>query len=255
MPLFSDGSISEIDDLRAYDAGVLEVASAEQIDLGAKLGVATTELGIELEEFLCKRTGRQSGSINQAQASLSHIVVTPALKHWHTLRALSLIYGDARGGHLNSLYEGKWKECKLRDKWAAETLLRTGIGLVHIPVARAEAPEIRTIQGVTPPATYLVKIAWKNMAGESGAPSETAVVILSEAGILGVSAVNPPSNAVGFDVYVGYSGAKITKQNQTTVEPEQEWIMPETGLVAGVEITAGQEPGWWLREDRILQRG
>jgi hypothetical protein len=255
MPLFSDGKISDIDDLRAYDSALLDMAGAEGVDLGAKLSVATAELGVELEEFLRKRAGSDSGSLSQTNAELSHVVVTPALKQWHTLRALSLIYGDVRSRHLNSRYEGKWKEYKRSSQWAAEMLFRTGVGLVHVPMARAETPEVRVLSGTLPATTYLVKVAWRNRLGETGAASETVVKTLDDAGVLGVKAVDPPENAVSFDVYIGCSETQITSQNDSPVEPGQEWIMPETGLTSGADVPAGQDPDWWLRDDRILRRG
>ena len=255
MPLFSDGNISDIEDLRAYDSGILDVATAEEVELGAKLSVATAELAIELEEFLRKRAGGRSGFFSQADAGLSHVVVTPALKQWHTLRALTLIYGDVRSRHLNSRYEGKWKAYRQRSRWAADTLFRTGVGLANVPVPRAQAPEIRALPGTLAAVSYLVKVAWRNHLSETGAPSETAILTLDAPGVLGVKALDQPANAVSFDVYIGHSEAGIIKQNDSPVEPEQEWVLPDTGLVDGADLPTGQNPDRWLREDRVLQIG
>jgi hypothetical protein len=255
MPLFSDGSISDIDDLRAYDAAILDVAGVEGVDLSAKLRLASTEIGIELTEFLRKRAGGGSGAVYQTEADVAHVVATPALKHWHTLRTLALIYGDLHGRQLNSRYSEKWKQCRERSRWAADTLFRTGVGLVHVPVAKAGMPELRTVAGTLAPATYHVKVAWKNRTGGTGAPSDTVIHTTETSGVLAVNAVRPPLNAVSYDVYAGLSEADITRQNDLPIDCGQQWTMPETGLIAGEAAGAGQEPDWVLREDRVLQRG
>lgn len=255
MPLFSDGDISSIDDLRAYDTAILDLAGSEGMQLTAKLAVAGAEIAIEIEEFLRKRSGGSSSFSDDAGAELSQVVVTTALKQWHTLRTLALIYGDVHGNHFNGRYEGKWKEYQRRSRWAAETLYRTGIGLVHRPVPRAEAPEVRVLPGAAPSATYHVMVAWKNNAGEHGAASEATITSVVTTGVIGVTAVHPPEVAQSFDVYVGDDPSEISKQNMNPVDIGAEWLMPETGLIAGEPAPSGQEPQWWLRNDRVLQRG
>jgi len=227
MSLFTDGNISGLEELRAYDTGILEVAGAEGVDLAAKLSLAATEIGIELEEFLRKRAGGGAGLVGQPYLGLENVVVTPALRQWHTLRTLAL----------------------------ADSLYRIGIGLVNSPLPKAETPEVETVPGTLAGATYYIKVAWRSAAGEAGAPSEAAVHTVETEGLPAVRAVGPPANAAGFDVYAGTSESGVTKQNTDPVEPTAQWVMPETGLVSGAEPGTGQEPGWFLRNDRVLQRG
>ena len=40
-------------------------------------------------------------------AGCENVVVTPALKLWHTYRALEMVYGDAYNSQLNDRYAGK----------------------------------------------------------------------------------------------------------------------------------------------------
>ncbi len=255
MPLFSDGSISSMDDLRAYDSAILDLTEAEGIPLAAKIELAAFEIGIELEEFLRKRAGGGASFSADPGGDVSQAVVTPALKQWHTLRTLALIYGDVHGNHFKGRYEQKWKDYQRRSRWAAETLYRTGVGLVYRPVARAEAPEVRVLAGIPPGATYHVRVAWRNSAGESGAASDRTITTVVTTGVIGVTALNPPPNAESFDVYVGASESEIRKQNSAPVAIDSEWVMPETELAEGDPPPSGQEPDWWLRNDRVLQRG
>src|SRR5262245_57001352 len=102
MSLFTDGSIAKLDDLRAYESAVLDLASGEGIDVASKLRITQRQLGTELMPFLAK-----SGV---AEPDLSTVVVTDALLDAHALRTLELIYRDLYQSRLNDRYEGKWKE-------------------------------------------------------------------------------------------------------------------------------------------------
>lgn len=255
MSLFTGGNISNVEDLRSYDTSVLEVASAENVDLAAKLELARTEIGIELEEFMARRCGRNAGLPGASGPALANVVVTPVLKQWHTLRTLSLIYADVQANLVDSRYEGKWKEHRQRAQWAAEMLFRIGVGFVGDPVAKAEQPQVRALPGNLPAATYYVRVAWRNRRDESGVASDPVIHTLAGAGVIGVQAFQPPPNAVGFDVYAGPVEAEISRQNSALINPAREWVLPETGLVDGEPLPGGQQPDWYMRNDRILQRG
>jgi hypothetical protein len=249
MSLFTDGNISTFDDLQAYDSAILEISSAERLDLSAKLHVSATELGIEIEEFLRRRTGEV------AAAELGQVVVTPALKQWHVLYTLSLVYGDMNGAHVNQRYESKWKQYKERATQASATLFQAGIGLVAIPLPAAAAPTLRVAGGQLAPGTYIVRVAWQNSAGESGSPSEAVAVALETEGGIAVRATKAPAGAIGYSVYAGKADEVPTKQNGAPIAPENEWVTPHAGLVVGAPLPTGQGPEWFVRHDRLLQRG
>ncbi len=48
MALFTDGTISTLEELRGYESAIYDVATTERIDLSQKLLLAKQELGIEL---------------------------------------------------------------------------------------------------------------------------------------------------------------------------------------------------------------
>ena len=254
MALFTDGRISEIADLADYDSSILDVAGAERVDLDRKLALAAAEIGVELQEFLLRRTGQVPGG-RTAGLTLRNIVVTPALKQWHTLLALTLVYADVAGNHLESRYPAKEKEYRRRARRAADSLFRIGVGITLNPVPRAGTPEVRTIAGATPIQTYYVRIAWRNAADESGAPSELVAFTPSSDGEIAVKSPPVPENVAGYDVFVGLDADNLKRQNAQPLEPGAEWVMPPSGLVEGPAPDTGQEPAFFVRNDRVLLRG
>jgi len=62
MALFTDSPVSSIEDLSAQDSQLLDVASAENIDVTRKLALAQEEVGLELSALLTRRSSRTSHS-------------------------------------------------------------------------------------------------------------------------------------------------------------------------------------------------
>ncbi|MCW5981898.1 MAG: hypothetical protein KIT09_27685 [Bryobacteraceae bacterium] len=248
MSLFIDGDVSHIDDLRAYDSPILELSAAEGIDLSAKLRVAAAEIRVELEEFLQKRA-------RGAAARVEQVVVTPALKQWHTVHSLALAYGDMYGNHMNDRYERKWKEYKLRARQAAATAFQIGIGMAAEAVPKATPPIVRATGGSLMPYTYIVRIAWQTETAKTGTPSDAVTVTLETGGGLAVRAVNAPSAVSAYSVYASTTDEQPTRQNATPVPKHEEWVMPFEGLIEGEPLPMGPTGDWFVRNDRVLQRG
>jgi hypothetical protein len=186
---------------------------------------------------------------------VSHVVLTPPLKRWHTVHTLAVFYRDVYSNQVNDRYGGKWKQYRQLSQEAANMLFRLGVGLVTSPVPRAGPPEITAMQGGVEPAMYYVQVAWRNQSGDTGAPSAPLTYLTETAGLLKVTAVHPPENAVGYDVYVGRFEEEISRQNTLPVDAGQAWTMPETGLISGDRPGSGQAAEWFLRANRVLQRG
>lgn len=244
--LFTDGSISRLEELAAHDAGLMEVASAEGIDVSGKMALAQEELAIELAALL-----PQGGN----QAALEGVVVTPALKLWHVFRTLELFYRDAYHTRLNDRYKGKWEECRRLGKWAMERLLEAGVGMAGDPVAKACKPELTAGAGQMTEGLYLATVAWVNAMGEEGAAAEYGTLAVPGPGSMVVAAVNPPSNARGWNVYVGVAEDALFRQNQEPVAVGQPWVQSEAPQTAGTQPGNGQKPTWLRALPRVLQRG
>src|SRR5690349_21619073 len=120
MALFTDGPASTIEDLTAQDSQLLDVAQVEGIDLTRKLALAQEEAALEIEGLL--ETLRPVDAALWAPTSMgpANVVVTPALKAWHTFRTLEAVYRDAYHSQLNDRYAAKRDEFRERAKWAYE---------------------------------------------------------------------------------------------------------------------------------------
>ena len=89
MALFTDGPASCMEDLTAQDSQLLDVASVEGIDVTQKLFLAQDELALELNALLSRLSNMDQLFWLAPQPNLGSVVVTPALKLWHTFRSRS----------------------------------------------------------------------------------------------------------------------------------------------------------------------
>jgi hypothetical protein len=262
MALFTDAPISTLDQLAAQDTAVLNVASTEGIDATAKLTLAQNELGAELVAATSRSPFAPTslltwwpGMILTSSVQLSSIAVTPPLLMWHTFHALELIYRDAYYNQLNDRYQSKWNAYKDLSKWAAGLLFQTGVGVVGDPVPIAQSPEVDVVSGTLPAGNYFVEVTWLNSSGGEGMPSPVSSASATGENSVQVTANNPPSNAVGWNVYAGTSINSMTLQNAVPIDTGQIWVLPPSGLVLGVAPGTGQAPDYFCPLPRYLQRG
>jgi hypothetical protein len=263
MALFTDGSISTLEQLAAQDTAVLDAASTEGIDATAKLSLAQEELGIALTSAFSRSAlafGNPSAwwpgsSVPSRSLQLQHIVVTSPLRLWHTFHTLELIYRDAYNSQLNDRYFGKWNEYKDLARWAADMLFQIGVGLVSVPVPMAQTPALAILSGPFPATTYFVQIAWLNSRGEEGLASQVASASGPDQNTVQVMASPPPVGAALWNVYVGSSIDGITRQNNAPLDPSQAWIQTSSGLSPGKAPGTGQDPNFLRQIPRFLQRG
>ncbi|HLN01691.1 MAG TPA: hypothetical protein VK335_20550 [Bryobacteraceae bacterium] len=262
MALFTDTLISTLDQLAAQDTAVLDVASAEGIDVTAKLSLAQNEVGAELLASGARSPFSPTSSsiwwpgiILTSNLQLGSIVVTPPLQMWHTFRTLELIYRDAYYNQLNDRYLGKWNAYKDLSKWAAGLLLQTGVGIVADPVPIAQSPQINIVPGTLSAASYYVQISWVNSRAEEGLASPITSVAAPGNSSVQVTPSSPSANATEWNVYVGASIDSISLQNTTPIVTNQPWILPTGGLVFGRTPGTGQVPNYFRQLPRYLQRG
>ena len=260
MPLFTDGFISDVQDLAAYESNLTEVADAEGIDLEGKLRLAQSEIGVELGAAALGPgniywTGAaQSG--NFSRFDLSTVVVTNPLKLWHSFQTLANVYRDAYNRKLNDKYLPKWTEYKELARWASNLLYQTGIGLVTKPVPRPEPPALDTVAGTLGAQTLYVRITWTGEDGASeGAPSPDGALGVAANFKLRVTPPAAPSGVTGWNVYVGGASGAEARQNSALLVLGQPWVMPDTGLAAGPAPREGQEPELYKSIPRFIQRG
>jgi len=255
MALFTDGTLSTIDELLAYESSLLEVARGERLDLTVKLELARQEIGIELTMFLAERSGGEWSGILAPALTLKNVVVTEPLKKWHVFHTLGLVYRDAYNSQLNDRYEGKWKEYERRARWAEQALYRIGVGVVGEPLVQADKPMLSSVAGPLPGATYYARATWVNAAGEEGSASELAVLSTGGNTLLVAEAASPPANARYWNLYAGVSIGNVTLQNEAPMKLSQAWTEPASGLKEGRQPGTGQAPERYLRATGGFSRG
>ena len=138
--------------MTAIDSQLLDVASTEGLDVTRKLGAAQEEIQIELEACSIGGGSRQ-------------VVVTPALRIYHTYRTLEMIYADAYNSQLNDRYAGKRDQFHRKAKWAYDRLLQSGVAIAADPVPRAATPQVTACPGALPDGTYYVTIGVAECGG------------------------------------------------------------------------------------------
>ncbi|HLK50395.1 MAG TPA: hypothetical protein VKT49_19780 [Bryobacteraceae bacterium] len=254
MPLFTDGPVSSIEDLNAQDSQLLDVASTEGIDLTRKLELAQEDVGVELTALLSKLSYADQPFWIAPKPDLSAVVVTPALKRWHTYVALELVYCDAYNSQLNDRYAGKRDQFHQMAQWAREKLIQTGVGLVSQPVSRAATPVVTPIPGSLADGTYYVSMGWVNASGEEGASAAPAAMSIA-ASTLQVQPGTAPNNAAGWNVYIGLDAESMNLQNESLIGVGDMWRQNGPLVTAGRAPGTGQEPIYLKPLPRVIQRG
>jgi hypothetical protein len=254
MALFTDGPASTIEDLTAQDSQLLDVAQAEGIDLTRKLALAQEEAGLEIEGLLERLRPGEPALWGPSTTGLENVVVTPALKAWHTFRTLEAVYRDAYHSQLNDRYAAKRDEFRDLAKWAYEKLVQGGIGIATDPAPQAVTPVVAPAPGVVTNGTYYVTMAWVNAAGAEGAAAAPAAIDIS-----GSTFQVQPGAAVarmaGWNVFAGTAPESMALQNGAPLGIGQTWVQPSPVTTAGRTPGTGQSPDYMQPVPRLIQRG
>ncbi len=257
MALFTDGPINGTLELQIYENGILQLANTEQIDLDGKSVLAQGEIASELMLFFVRRFRHQDypWSVTVGKAiDVGDVVVTPPLRRWHAHKTLALVYRDAYNNQLNDRYQGKWAEYEQLAKASAASYLQMGVGLVTGPIPKAAMPALTAVPGGGPAATYYVGVAWVNSAGQPGALSDIVQLTTLTGQQLQVVPASAPPSAAGWNVYVGESPQSMALQNSSPISTGGNWILTTT-LQTGPPPDEGQAPVWFLRDERLMERG
>jgi hypothetical protein len=258
MPLLQDGTISTIGDLVKYDSNLLDISNTEGINLTSKLESAKEEISVDLDGLFDQAQRTLWAIAGPARLELRHVVVTPALRLWHTFHTLSLTYRDAYYSQLNDRFQGRWKEYKAQASWARERLLQTGVGIVTDPIVRAEAPTLTATPGPETGGTFYISLSFLNAAGEEGDASTAASITVSDGNLILIEPVHAPENAVGWNVFAGVSPEMMLLQNEEplgTSDPYYYAASAGPGVMPARTPGTGQSPNFLRALPRLLQRG
>jgi hypothetical protein len=254
MALFTDGPVSGMEDLTAQDTQLTNVATVEGIDVTQKLFLAQEELALELATLLNGSKRAEQAIWLAPQTTIKNVVVTPALKLWHTFRTLAMVYRDAYSNQLNDRYAAKRDQFEERAKWAYEKLLLLGLGIAWSPVPRAREPQVVSAPGSLADGAYYVAMTWTNSKGEEGGPSVVTTITTAESSLLVQPAI-PPTGATGWNVYVGTDPGALSRQNGSPLAAVQTWLQPNTIATGGSAPGSGQSPSYLMAVPRMIMRG
>jgi hypothetical protein len=255
MALLNDGPISAAADLQRYENTILNVASAEGIDLGAKIILAQQDLANEVLLFLFRRESLRDFSLGfRRSRGVTDVVVTDPMRQWHIHKTLALVYRDAYNNQLNDRYQGKWTEYEQLAKASTQTCFQIGVGLVADPVPKAAPPVLSSVAGTAAGGMFYVAVTWVNGASHEGAPSDFAQLGTSNGQQLTVTISVPPQNVTSWNVYVGTSPSMLNLQNQGPLGTSSGWTMT-SGIHPGTPLPAGQQPTWFIVDHRAIERG
>lgn len=234
MALLVDGDLSRIEDLKAQDTSVLDVAASEGIDLEEKLGLAWQEVQAEVEYFLVQEGG----------ATVDQVVVSVAMKTWHAWKTLEAVYRDAFFSQLNDRYGQRWRHwVNMAEKQRVRTF-EMGLKVVSQPVQRPAGVTVEVTAGNQPSGSYWLRTTYVNESGQESAPSRVRALGAVGPHGLTVTAEGP----LRWNLYAGTSPDRVTLQNTEPLASGTAWVMEETGLVTGRVAGTGQVP------DRTVQR-
>ncbi len=252
MALFSDSTLSSLQDLQAYESSILEIASVEKVNLEVKLRLAHQEIKNLIQQFLVDQTA----NLNEKPAiQIEQIAVTDALKEWHVLHALNLTLRDCYHNQLNDRYEKKWQEYQKKSEQSAIRFFDTGAGIVWNPVPRAEKPVLERASGTLEVGSYEVYIAWLNQNLIEGEPSPPLIFETNDGSVPVLRVENIPSTAHFWNVYMCEIGKVPTRQNVVEIPVHSSWTMTGNELLTGKQVESGQAPDYFLRIMHQIKRG
>src|SRR5262249_25667031 len=128
-----------------------------------------------------------------------------------------------------------------------------GLGITNDPIGRATTPRVQTASGGLSDGTYYVAAAWTNSVGVEGACSMPVMIEVS-GGSFQVQASPIAPNVKGWNVYVGTSPQRLTRQNDSPLGVDVPWTQPDA-LLDGRPAGTGQLPDYLLPVPRAIQRG
>jgi hypothetical protein len=252
--LFTDGVVSSVEYLAKQDSRLLDVADVEDIDVTVKIALAEEEIAVDLESMLRGVRWLDQPFWCRPRPDTDNIVVTPALKLWHTYRTIEMVYEDAFFSQLDDRFKAKRDQFHEKARAARERLIDTGVAIVWNPVSQADLPFVGPIPGTSlPDGTYYVTVSWVNKDGGEGAPA-VATSITTSGSLFLVTPGSAPESAAGWNVFVGTAPETMCLQNASVIAPGAAWAqrnIPETGRGPG----NGQLPDYVQPIPRVIRRG
>ncbi len=254
MALFADGPASTVADLTDEDSGLPDVAATCGINATTKIRLAHEEIASELGLWL----DRPRPSLDLVWAPslrIEQVVVTPELKRWESMMALSLVYRDAYFSQLADRYQAKWEEYSQLTRRAYDRFVACGMGLVNNPVRKAAPPMLTSVPGPQKGGTFYASIAWVNDRGQEGAASPASSITVADSNLMSVSAGDAPAGVAGFQVYAGTNLDAMALQTSVALPAGLSFTYIPGSVTQGRLPGTGQAPDFVRPLVRTILRG
>jgi hypothetical protein len=253
MALLKDGTLAGINDLTRLDAGLIDVARTEEIDLLQKLDLAREEIAYRLGQELQDESTRWPFAASAGGPTAENIVADARLQRWHALETLAQVYRDIYHSQLNDRYGKRWEHYQHLSESARDDYIHGGIPVVMKPIPRPKPPGTVILAGPIPATTYFLAVS-ATRTGEEGEASEITAISAPDNHTLQVVAPSLAEDADGWNLYAGLSGADLALQNPTPQQGTAVFVM-QTLATDTRTPTNGQEPDSIVRPRRRLRRG
>jgi hypothetical protein len=259
MALLTDAEIVTLEDIQPYETNVVSVLTTYGIDADNKIQLATEAVSEQLLLHLLKSGLSDPQHAARRLLGVSSVVLTGPLQRWLCLETLAEIYNEAYNVQLNDRFKGKWQQYREQTATARQFVWQYGVGVVFKPLPKPQAPLAAVQTGSLQNSELLIQVAWTDIDGNEGALSPVAAILIPDQSSIAVSTIEgvsgAPPSAVGWNVYVAQVGADPTRQNNAPIPIGSVWVAPDIGLIAGPAPRDGQEPDYYVFDQRRLPRG
>lgn len=255
--LLTDGRPNTVEDLRAYESGIIDIAAVERIDLKVKLGLAGDEVAGEVLDFLVDE-GRATDprATDRRRLGIFDVVVTPQIQRWHAAQTLAVTYRDAFHNQLNSRYRAQFEEYRRLAREFRFQALRFGIGIVFAPIAKAQLPIVGFASGTIEATLFYVQVSWVGAGGAESEPSKqtTSDGMQDHLPSIAMDPEAAPAGVTGFNVYVGFTPDTLALQTTTPVPLGDTFVQSSDVLLNGRAPGLGQQPDVFVTGTRVIRR-
>ena len=259
MALFTDTAVVTLEDLLQFETSLAQVASSHGINVDTKISLATSGISDKLMLWLLNAGASDPQFIVRRQIGLSTVVLTPSLRRWLCFESLARFFAEAYNVQLNTRFQGKLTEYQAEAGKASDLFFLTGTAIVYNPLPKPDMPLVSVQLGNAPAQAIFVQTAWTNAAGAESALSAANGLVLNDNSsiVVGMAegALKVPTTAIGWNVYAGSTADDLTRQNTSPIDIGSTWDLPASGLIAGSEPDAGQEPDFYVALSRQIRRG
>ncbi len=260
MALFTDPNIVTLDDLLQFESSLIQVSTTHGIDVETKITLAVNSIGDRLMLWLLNSGGSDPQFLQRRTLGLKTVVVIPTLYRWICFDSLSRFFAEAYNVQLNTRFQGKWTEYQQEAQNAADMVFMSGIGIVYNPLPRPPIPTLIVGAGAITAQSIFVQTTWVDSKGNESAPSGVTGELLPAFSSVTIpppisGLVQPPSGAVGWNIYGSSTDAGFGLQNSTPIPLDSSWQLSSAGVVAGAAPSGGQQPNFYIALTRRIQRG